>query len=145
MTLEESSIFVNLKRLRELLYGAQFHMTKADRIIFGTPLMESVGKSISSFVLAFTVNERRISYLEESVGHFAVLRTDLDFCIRENIIKWKRRSEKLDTNGNPIPWEDPRDGVSTQKVEMFRLVAKIDSDMCRWRASLAKGKTVCDK
>ncbi len=144
MTLEESSIYVNLKRLREKLYGAQFHMNKTDRIIYGTPLMEAAGKSLACFVLAFTVKGKRIEYLEECIGHFAVLRTDLEFCVKENIIKWKRRAEKLDRDGHPLPWGDQRDEVPTQKVEMFTLVAKIDGDMCRWRASLAKGKTVCE-
>ena len=118
-------------------------MTKADRVIYGTPLMEAAGKSLACFVLAFTVIERRVEYLEQCIGYFTVLRTDLEFCVKENIITWKRRAERLDRDGHPIPWSDPRDEVPTQKVELFGLVAKIDGDMCRWRASLAKGKTVC--
>ena len=144
MTLEESSIFINLKKLRRRLYGAQFHMQKADRIIYGTPLMQECGKAIASFVLAFTVREKRVEYLEACIGHFTVLRTDLEFCTEENMIKWSKRAEERDKDGKPIPWEDPRDAVSTQKIELFNLVGKIDSDMCRWRQSLAKGKTVCD-
>ena len=134
-----------MKRLRELLYCAQFHMTKADRVIFGAPIMATAGRCIALFVLAFTVKEKCVEYLEECIGHFAVLRTDLDFCVRENIIKWKKRAEKLDGDGNPVPWNDERDRVSAQKVETFNLVAKIDGDMCKWRASLAKGKTVCEQ
>lgn len=144
MTLEESSIFINLKKLRRRLYGAQFHMGKADRIIYGTPLMESCGKAIAAFVLAFTVREKRVEYLEECIGHFTVLRTDLEFCTEENMIRWGKRAEKLDKDGKPIPWPTPEDAVSTQKIELFNLVGKIDGDMCRWRASLAKGKTVCE-
>ena len=60
-------------------------MMKANRVIYGTPLMESCGKPISSFVLAFTVPEKRVTYLEECIGHFAVLRTDLEFNSRSVI------------------------------------------------------------
>lgn len=118
-------------------------MTKADRAIYGTPMMQEVGKSLACFVLAFTVAGKRVEYLEQCIGHFAVLRADLDFCVSENILKWKKRAERLDRDGHTIPWSDERDEVSPQKVDMFVLVAKIDSDMCKWRASLVKGKTVC--
>lgn len=102
--------------------------------------MQEVGKALSCFVLAFTVKEKRVSYLEECIGHFTVLRLDLEFCIHEHIIQFKKR--KVDKNGRPIPLENKEDMVSTEEIEIFRLVAKIDSDMCRWRASLLKGKTM---
>lgn len=143
MQLTESSIFINLKKLRERLYGAQFHMNKADRIIYGTPLMEASGQSLGEFVLAFLLNgEGKLEHLECSIAWFTRLRVDLEFCISENIIKFKKREEKLDASGNPIPFENPEDKVSTQKVELFRLVAKIDEDICKWRSALAKGKTI---
>ena len=144
MTLEESSIFINLKKLRKMLYSAQFFMTKADRIIYGTPLMTLCGRSIAYFVLAFTVKEKRVEYLEECIGFFAVLRTDMEFCIEENLIKYPKRPERRDKDGNPIPWENSEDKVNSQKIELFRLIGKIDGDMCRWRQSIAKGKTVCE-
>lgn len=140
MTLQESSIFINLKLLRRRLYSAQFAMMKADRIIYGTPLMTSAGKALAAFVLAFTIEGKRVEYLEERIGHFAVLRTDLEFCVDENIFKFRKRPPKSDSTGNPIQWETPEQEVSTQKVELFRLVAQIDSDMCKWRRSLAKGQ-----
>ena len=73
-----------------------------------------------------------------SMGHFTVLRLDLEFCIHEHIIQFRKR--KVDKNGQPIPPENKEDMVSTEEIEIFRLVAKIDSDMCRWWASLSKGK-----
>lgn len=142
MQLAESSIFVNLKRLRRRLYSAQFCMQKAERVIYGTPLMSACGKAIASFVLAWTVSSRRMEYIEECMGHFAVLRADLEFCVEENIIKFRHRKPPKDKDGKVIPFADVRDAVSTQKVELFCLVARIDEDMCKWRASLAKGKTM---
>lgn len=60
MQITESSIFVGLKRLRNLMYQCQFLMQKADRIIYGTPLMAASGKAIAAFVLAFTVSSKRL-------------------------------------------------------------------------------------
>lgn len=144
MTLTESSIYISLKRLRRLLYSAQFSMTKGNRIVYGSPIMENIGKAISSFVLAFTVMEKKLEYIEEAIGWFAVVRTDLEFCMDENIIHFQKRSvaPQKDENGNEIPI-DPRDEVSSRKVEIFELIGKVDGDMCRWRSNLAKGKTVC--
>ena len=131
---------MNLKKLRKMLYQAQFHMTKTDRIIYGTPLMEHCGKALSAFVLAFTVKDKRIGYLEECIGHFAVLRADLEFCVDENIVKYPKRKEKADEHGNMIPCQSDEDKVSSQKIELFNLIGKIDGDMCRWQASLTKAR-----
>jgi len=72
------------------------------------------------------------------------LRTDLEFCIEHNIIHFpqKKITPQKDKNGNVMPI-DPRDEVNSMKIEMFKLVSRIDADMCRWRASLSKGKPVC--
>ena len=140
MTLEESSIFVNLKRLRRMLYQAQFNMTKTDRIIYGTLLIKHCGRAMAAFVLAFMVKDKRIQYLEECIGYFTVLRIDLEFCTTENIIKYPKRHENIDKDGKPIPWENKEDAVNSHKIELFHLVGKIDSDMCRWQASLAKAR-----
>ena len=132
MQITESSIFVGLKRLRNLMYQCQFLMQKADRIIYGTPLMAASGKAIAAFVLAFTVSSKRLEYLEEAMGHFYVLKTDIEFCVMQNIIHFKKR----DGDGGE-KYE------SSKKIELLKLVAQIDNDMCKWRASLAKSKTVC--
>ena len=114
-------------------------MQKTDRVVYGTPLMQSSGKALSAFILAFTAKEKRIEYLEESMGHFYVLKTDVEFCIKQHIIHYKKK----DGNGE-IREENPAAYESSKKIELLKLIAKIDSDMCRWRASLAKSKTVCE-
>ena len=85
MQLTESSIYINLKRLRNLLYEAQFRMTTANRVVFGNTLMKYSAETISNFILAFTVGDKKLEYLELSLGYFAVLRDDLSFCIEQNI------------------------------------------------------------
>ena len=66
MQLTESSIYINLKRLRNLLYEAQFRMTTANRVVFGNTLMKYSAESISNFILAFTVGDKKLEYLELS-------------------------------------------------------------------------------
>ena len=111
-------------------------MGKADRIVYGTPLMEANGKAISSFVLAFTIPSKRLDYLEETMGWFYVLKTDVEFCIMENLIRFKRRKE--------MEGEDVVKYESSKKIELLKLIAQIDNDICKWRASLAKSKTLCE-
>lgn len=68
MQLTESSIYINLKRLRNLLYEAQFRMTTANRVVFGNTLMKYSAETISNFILAFTVGDKKLEYLELSLG-----------------------------------------------------------------------------
>lgn len=67
MQLTESSIYINLKRLRNLLYEAQFRMTTANRVVFGNTLMKYSAETISNFILAFTVGDKKLEYLELSL------------------------------------------------------------------------------
>ena len=56
--------------------------------------------------------------------------------MKQNIIKYKKRDAD--------DGADESEFVNTQKIELFKIVAKLDNDMCKWRANLAKGKTICD-
>jgi len=140
MTLSESSIYIGLLKLRNKLYQAQFLMDKSSRIIYGTPLMEASGKTIAYFTLAYTVKEKRAEYLDEAIGWYSVLRNDITFCVSQNIIHYRKRIADNKESENT----DEREYVSSQKIELFKIVSKIDEDMCRWRSSLAKGKTLCE-
>lgn len=122
-------------RLREIVYGAKFHMTKADRIIFGQPLLEASGEALGNYILAFMATEDKMVYMNKCIAWFTRLRVDLDFCVRENVIKFKRRKSALDGE---------TEEVSPRKVELFDVISKIDGDICRWRASLAKGRSACE-
>ena len=135
MTLQESSIYVGLSKLRDMLYQAQFLMTKADRMIYGDNLMKYNSECLKLFTMAFLTKEKRIERLEECIGWFAVLRKDIEFCVLQNIIKYKKR---MMDDGLP-----ESEYVNTKKIELFKVVAKIDDDMYKWRGSLTKGKTLC--
>lgn len=141
MRLNESSIYVNLKRLRELLYDIQFLMSKTDRIVYGTPLIGLCRDAMAKFIVAFTVGsqEKKVEYLLESIGYFGVLRCDLEACVRKNIIHFPEKKHKEEKDASDA------NKVSPMKIDLFEIVAKIDTEMCRWQASLTKGKTVADQ
>lgn len=141
MTLQESGIFISLKRLRTLVHRAQYCMDKSARINFGSPIERNLGEVLKDYVMAFTVSEKKLDYLDEAIGMFAVVRIDLEFCAQENLFHFPKRKieERKDENGKVIP-VDTRDEVSSQAVEIFTEVAKIDDGMCKWRASLSKAR-----
>ena len=140
MRLEESSIYVSLKRLRKMVYEMQFTMTKANRPIYGASLIRAAKDCMASFMLAFTLTDKKMEYLEKSMGHFYVLKEDLLDCFDNNIIHYKKNKQKKDKNGNPVKMLDS-EWVDNRKIEATKLIAKIDSDMCKWWNGLAKGKS----
>ena len=142
MRLNESSIYISLKRLREELYDIQFLMSKTDRIVYGTPLIGLCRDTMAKFIVAFTVGspEKKVEYLLEAIGYFGVLRCDLEACVRKNIIHFPERKPK-ENEQKDAAGAAP---VSPMKIDLFEIVAKIDTEMCRWQASLAKGKTVTE-
>ena len=140
MTLQESSIFIGLRRLRRKLYQAQFLMMKTDRIIYGTPMMQEVKAALKAYIKAFKVSsrDRKLEHLEESIAEYAALRDDIEFCVEENIIHYAKRKPKHPQTATPDEF------VNSQKMELFMLVARIDDDMCKWEANLKKGKTLVE-
>lgn len=122
MQLSSSSLYVSLKQLREKLYDAQFLMDRSARIVYGSRLMDASADSLKYFTMAYTNKSRKMEYLDMAIGSFAVLRTDIEMCMSHNIIHYKR--------------------MDTACVEMLKTVAKIDDELCRWQASLAKGTTI---
>lgn len=104
--------------------------------------MKASGEAMGAFVLAFTVKEEKDRYLDMCFAWFTRLRIDLEFCVESNIIKFKHRKPPKDKDGKVIPFANENDAVSAQKVELFRLIADIDDEICKWRAYLSKGKTL---
>ena len=80
MQLTESSIYISLKRLRNMLYEAQFRMTTANRVVFGNTLMKYSAETISNFVLAFTVGDKKLEYLELSSEWNKYVEFDMHRC-----------------------------------------------------------------
>lgn len=141
MQLIESSIYINLKRLRSEFYDAQFLMDKSVRIIYGSTIIKNLGKTLSYFVMAFTDEENRRELLKRCIGEFAIVRTDIEFVTDKRLIHYKKRKVENE-KGELVKPADERDSISSKQVEMLKLVAVIDSDMCKWWASQARGKTI---
>ena len=140
MRIEESSIYVSLKRLRAILYEVQFTMTKANRQIFGAQLQREGCECMAAYILAFTVTDKKLEYLEKAMGHFYVVKEDVFHCFEKNIIHYKVNKQKKDKNGKPIKMLDS-EYVDSRKIELTKLIASIDNDMCRWWSGLSKGKS----
>lgn len=136
----------DLMRLRRLVYQCQFMINKADRIIYGTPLVRTLMKATMWFIRSYESRgpEEKLRAAEESAMWFSVFRADLTAAVEENIIKFPKRKPRpafLPDGSIGVP---PEETVSSRKIEIVELVAKTDTGMCRWRSSLAKGRTAPD-
>lgn len=100
--------------------------------------MKACGDALSCFILSFEVKEERAYYSRMMYAHWMVLKTDLSFCVEENIIHFKHRKPKSEAEAKT--WTES-DSVNSSKVEIFKLVASIDESIGKWFSS-RKGKTV---
>ena len=138
MSIEQASIYIGLKQLREQLFFIQALMSKKDQIRFGTSILDECRQSLSFFVMAFCNAEHRIEYMDRCIGMFAVLRADLDMCHEHKLIHYPLRK---DEKGNKLPGPE---AISSQQIELSALIGRIDSDMLKYHQSLAKGKIIAE-
>jgi|BioPla2DNA2_1021312.scaffolds.fasta_scaffold26188_2 hypothetical protein len=123
---DKAGIYVDLYNMRKLLKRAQFAMSKADRIIYGTPVLVKNGEVLADFVLAYDFADERDKYIRKMCADFEVLKLDLRIIAEDNVLKC------------PDP-ENARMKPETLKIEIFELVARIDEGITKWRKSV-KGK-----
>ena len=81
-------------------------MTTANRVVFGNTLMKYSAESISNFILAFTVGDKKLEYLELSSEWNKYVEFDRHRCclvardsnrnriIKKFNLKWKEKKEK---------------------------------------------------
>lgn len=117
---------MDLYNMRKLLKRAQFAMSKADRIIYGTPVLVKNGEVLADFVLAYDFADERDKYIRKMCADFEVLKLDLRIIAEDNVLKC------------PDP-ENARMKPETLKIEIFELIARIDEGITKWRKSV-KGK-----
>ena len=139
MKLEQSSIYIELIRLRKILCVCQYDMQKYRRVCDGSRLLMEINQVIKDFVIAYSVPNMREQLLANLIGDYGVLRVDIDYCLEENILHFRKRKPKKDKDGHPLP-QDVADKVSSFKVDMVTILGKIDADMNRWNRSVV-GKT----
>lgn len=134
MTLQESSIYIGLIKLRDKLYQAKTLMTKGNRLVFADMMLMTHAQVLKYYTIAFLDQEERVKYLKKAIGLYTALRVDIDICTERNVIHYTNK----ENDGKTDNFE------RLSKNEMYRLVAQIDSDMLKWYKTLTKGKTIID-
>lgn len=84
---DKAGIYVDLYNMRKLLKRAQFAMSKADRIIYGTPVLVKNGEVLADFVLAYDFADERDKYIRKMCADFEVLKLDLRIIAEDNVLK----------------------------------------------------------
>lgn len=138
MTPREGSILIGLKKLRIRLFEAHKYMDKWRQRSLGNWLLEGSARTLRYAALAYDNQERRFENILLAIAEFTVVRADLEYAVQSNAFHFPKRELKqgeADTAGNR---------VSTQLVQLFELVAEINNDMLKWKASILKGTTVCE-
>ena len=87
MKSDRAGIFIDLKTLKRKLRLAQFCMTKADRIIYGTPALAACKAVLSHFGMAYDFPDEKDYYIRQFVAEFTILRIDIEELFEENVIK----------------------------------------------------------
>ena len=130
MKISKTGIYVDGYELRKVLKRAQFAMTKADRIIYGTPILQECGEFLAAFVMAYDFPEERAYYIKKMCSAFEVMKMDLRIIVEDNILKCGSQNDV---------------GMSTDalKIHIFELIGKIDDGVGKWRSSV-KGKMATD-
>lgn len=136
---DKAGVFIDCKKLRRVLYRAQKCMTKADRIIYGTPSLALIGDIIGEFILAYDLKGAEKKYhIDQFLAKFYVLKTDIETMNEFGIIKETKDSRDqniLDDDGNIIETVSG-ENFNAIRREMTELVARIDSGMQKWRNSV---------
>ena len=127
MKTDKASIYIDAYELHKLLKKAQFMMTKADRIIYGTPVLQQNEKFLSTFVMAYDFPSKRKEYIEEMCACFEVLKINLRIIAEDNVIK--------STNADNVNIKP-----DTIKIQIFQLIGRLDEGVTKWRNSVFKGQ-----
>lgn len=136
--LDKTGIYIDCKKLRRVLQRAQICMTKADRIIYGTPVLKLCGDILSDFIVAYDFEDERPYYIKKFLAEFYVLKVDIETINECGIIK-----ETKDSSGEQLYTKEGKklvvmgeESPKNLRREMTELIARIDIGMYRWRSSL---------
>ena len=128
MKVEKAGIYVDAYELRKVLKSAQFLMTKAERIVYGTPVLSECAQFMSDFVMAYEFEEERTYYFKKMSASFEVMKSDLRIIAECHVLK-----------GTSSDHAEMK--ADTMIVRIFELVGRIDDGISKWKRS-ALGKTI---
>lgn len=111
-------------------------MNKTDRHFYGAEIIEAMNETFKHFVLAFEFREERMEHMHGMIAWFAVLREVVEFVANEGLLHFHKRTPKpkKDKDGKDLP-RDPAEEIPTAKMELFKLIAKVDADINKWDAA----------
>lgn len=122
MKSDRAGIFIDLKQLQRLLKLSLFAMTKADRIIYGTPALQAVKSVLAHFVMAYDFADERDYYIRLFVAEFTNLRLDIEDIFEAGCIKATNPEAIGGRHINP----------DSLKKEMVDLIARADEGVSKW-------------
>lgn len=105
-------------------------MSKADRIIYGTPVIQECNEVLRDFVLAYEYRDERESYMRKLVADFAVLKVDIEGINHEHVL---REPKSKDHAATAVDLPATTDAMYLRTYEIIGL---IDQDITKWRNSL---------
>lgn len=120
---EDSNVFILSKQLREDLYNLMFNMSKANRVLFGSHILDNAEALLRNVCLAFNKTENKSYYLEEAISYFCVLRADIEFFHKNNMIHFEGKKNE-------------RTQMYSEQAEIYRKLGEIDLNLTRWLQSL---------
>lgn len=132
-----TGIYKDCIRLRRTLRKASFHATKADRIVYITPLLELTGELIKEFGLSYGLPYDKSKHAENFIGIFYIVKADVIEVFDENVIKMKTQTISKSDN-------DHTENLNALKVDIEQCVSKIQEGIDRWINSMLRleGKIV---
>ena len=123
MDTSKSGIYVDGYELRRILKKAQFSMTKADRIIYGTPVLQECGEFLKNFVMAYDFKDEKLKYIRKMCASFEVLKLDLRIILQDNIIR------------SPGPHSSEM-SPKEFKIKILEYIARIEKGVNKWKNSV---------
>lgn len=120
---EDSNVFILCKQLRKDLYHLLVNMSRVNRSIFNSYILDNLEKVLKNVCLAFNKTKDKDYYIEESIGYFCILRADIEFLIEENMIHFQGK-------------KDERTQMYSDQTEIIQKIGEIDLNLTRWLQSI---------
>jgi len=114
---DKASLFVDTFNLYKVVYTAQFHIPKRDRIALGNRILDHTEKVLSSFAMAYNIEDNKLQNIDKFIIEFEALK----MCIR-------------------LGFELDIYNVESDINAMREYLARIDESVEKWRAYVVSNR-----